>query len=465
MKMIHHYRSQLWFTFRVLDTALVGTSLWISVQLFDRQWSEKFLLAATIAMLLFYFFAEISKLYDSIGRRPVREVMFLIILSWMGCIVGLLFLGWITRATGSFPRGVMLTWLVITPVVLAISRMFSSILLQELRLRGYYTRNVAILGAGDLGQTIGRTILDTPTLGLKLVGYYDDRYDGSRRFELAGVRRIKGDFKALLDLTRQGSLDRIYITLPLSAEQRIRSLLEDLADTTASVYLVPDFFVYNLLHGRWMNLGNISTISVFETPVYGVEGWLKRVVDIILASVILLFIAIPMMLIAIGVKLSSPGPAIFKQRRYGLNGEIIEMWKFRTMRVMENDNNLVQAQKCDPRVTPFGAWLRRTSLDELPQFINVLQGRMSVVGPRPHAIVHNEQYRKLIPGYMLRHKVRPGITGWAQVNGWRGETEVLCKMQQRIAYDHWYIRNWSLWLDIKIVLMTIVKGFRGPHAY
>ena len=350
--MIHHYHSQLWFTFRVLDTALVGTSLWLSVRLFDKQWSEKFLLAATIAMLLFYLFAEISRLYDSIGRRPIREVLFLIILAWMGSIVGLLFVGWVTRATGQFPRGVMLTWLIITPIMLVISRMFSSILLQELRLRGYYTRTVAILGASELGNTIGRTITDTPTLGLKLIGYFDDRYQGSRRFELVGASRIEGDFQNLLELTRRGKLDRIYIAFPLSAENRIRNLLEDLADTTASVYLVPDFFVFNLLHGRWMNLGNISTISVFETPVYGVEGWLKRVGDIILASVILMFITIPMLLIAIGVKLSSPGPAIFKQRRYGLNGEIIEMWKFRTMKVMENDDELVQAQKSVTRVLP-----------------------------------------------------------------------------------------------------------------
>ncbi len=465
MSMIRPYHSQLWFMFRILDTALVGTSLWMSVHLFDKQLSEKFLLAGTIAMLLFYLFGEISRLYDSIGRRPVREVLILIILAWMGSIVGLLFVGWVTRATGQFPRGVMLTWLVVTPVLLAISRMFTSILLQELRLRGYYTRSVAILGAGDLGKTIGRTIHDTPALGLKLIGYFDDRYRGSRRFELTDPSRIEGDFQELLELTRRGGLDRIYIAFPLSAEERIRSLLEDLADSTVSVYLVPDFFVFNLLHGRWMNLGNISTISVFETPIYGVEGWLKRLGDIILASIILTFIMIPMALIAVGVKFSSPGPVIFKQRRYGLNGEIIEMWKFRTMRVMENCDKLVQARKSDPRITSFGAWLRRTSLDELPQFINVLQGRMSVVGPRPHAIVHNEQYRKLIPGYMLRHKVRPGITGWAQVNGWRGETEVLCKMQQRVAYDHWYIRNWSLWLDIKIVLLTFVKGFTGPQAY
>jgi putative colanic acid biosynthesis UDP-glucose lipid carrier transferase len=212
-------------------------------------------------------------------------------------------------------------------------------------------------------------------------------------------------------------------------------------------------------------VGDIPTVSIHETPFYGVDGWVKRVEDIVLSSVILALIAIPMLIIATGVKFSSPGPVIFRQRRYGLSGQEIEVWKFRSMTVCENGDDVRQATKCDPRITAFGAFLRRTSLDELPQFINVLQGRMSIVGPRPHAIAHNEEYRKLISGYMLRHKVKPGITGWAQINGWRGETESLDKMRNRVEHDLTYIRNWSLWLDIKIILVTALKGFCGKNAY
>jgi putative colanic acid biosynthesis UDP-glucose lipid carrier transferase len=231
------------------------------------------------------------------------------------------------------------------------------------------------------------------------------------------------------------------------------------------VFLVPDLFVFDLLHSSWISLDGIPMISVFDTPFYGVDGWLKRFEDIVLASMILTLISIPMLVIAIATKLTSPGPVIFKQRRYGLNARVMEVWKFRTMTVCEDGEDIAQATKGDMRVTRLGAFLRRTSLDELPQFINVLQGRMSIVGPRPHAVSHNEKYRKLLHGYMLRHKVKPGITGWAQINGWRGETENLEKMKYRITYDMEYISNWSLWLDFKIIMRTLLIVVRDRNVY
>jgi putative colanic acid biosynthesis UDP-glucose lipid carrier transferase len=223
--------------------------------------------------------------------------------------------------------------------------------------------------------------------------------------------------------------------------------------------------MYDLLHASWGNVGDLPVVSISETPFYGVDGFVKRMEDVILAGGLIMLFAIPMIFIAIGVKLSSPGPLFFKQRRYGLRGDQIEVWKFRTMSVLENDDKVVQAKKNDPRVTRIGAFLRRTSLDELPQLINVLQGNMSMVGPRPHAVAHNEHYRKQIDRYMLRHKVKPGITGLAQVNGWRGETETLDKMQKRIEFDLAYIQNWSLWLDMKIIFQTMFVVFSDKHAY
>jgi len=242
-------------------------------------------------------------------------------------------------------------------------------------------------------------------------------------------------------------------------------VLQKLGNTTASVYIVPDFFVFQLLHSRWTDINGLPVVSVFENPFYGVDGILKRLSDFVLASIALAFAGLPMFVIACLVKLTSRGPVIFRQRRYGLDGREILVWKFRTMRVCEDGPQLVQAKKNDARVTPLGAVLRRTSLDELPQLFNVLEGSMSMVGPRPHASAHNEQFRLLIQGYMLRHKVKPAITGLAQVSGWRGETDTLEKMACRIECDHQYIREWSLWMDITILFRTFFVVFSRKNAY
>jgi putative colanic acid biosynthesis UDP-glucose lipid carrier transferase len=245
----------------------------------------------------------------------------------------------------------------------------------------------------------------------------------------------------------------------------MRQVLAALADTPIPTYLVPDLFAFTLLHARMTDIAGMPVVSVYGSPHYGMGGVVKRLEDVVLSLLILLLIAVPMLAIAVGVRLSSPGPVLYKQRRYGLSGEPVVIWKFRTMDVCEDDGAVTQAQRHDPRVTPFGALLRRTSMDELPQFINVLQGHMSIIGPRPHAVIHNEQFRKVIPGYMLRHIVKPGISGWAQVNGWRGETETLEQMEKRVEYDLEYIRNWSLWLDIKIIFLTVFRGLTGSRAY
>ncbi len=334
-----------------------------------------------------------------------------------------------------------------------------------MRTKGFNSRSVAIAGANSQGARLGRLIQETPSLGMRLKGFHEDRGATDERITKDLPAPINGNFSALIDDARKGGVDLVYIALPMKGEERINQLVTGLSDTTASVYVVPDFLVFDLLHSRWINVGDIPTISIFETPFYGVEGWVKRFEDIVLSSLILTLISIPMLLIALGVKLSSPGPVFFKQKRYGLDGRQIRVWKFRSMSVAEDGAKVVQAKKGDSRITRFGAFLRRTSLDELPQFINVLIGEMSIVGPRPHAVAHNEEYRKLIAGYMLRHKVKPGITGWAQINGWRGETDTLHKMEKRVEYDLWYIRQWSVMLDLKIVFLTIFKGFSGENAY
>jgi len=220
-----------------------------------------------------------------------------------------------------------------------------------------------------------------------------------------------------------------------------------------------------MLHSRWTDIGGLPVVSVFENPLYGVDGLLKRVFDLVVSTLLLILLAVPMTIVALAIKLTSRGPVFFRQRRYGLDGSEILVWKFRSMTVCQDGHNVVQATKTDTRITKIGAFIRKTSIDELPQLFNVFAGSMSLVGPRPHAAAHNEQYRKLIEGYMLRHKVRPGITGLAQVRGWRGETDTLEKMQRRVECDHEYIREWSLWLDITILFRTISVVLKRDNAY
>lgn len=359
----------------------------------------------------------------------------------------------------------MIAWTMATPLLVATGRVAIRVAQRSLRTRGLNTRTYAIVGVNELGFQLARNIDASAELGLRLLGFYDDRPSDRTPNVPGDIGDKVGDLTELIEHARRRKVDMIYITFPMRAEDRIKSILEKLGDTTASVYIVPDFFVFELMHSRWTSISGLPVVSVFENPFYGIDGVVKRSLDVALASLALVVAAVPMLVIAALVKLNSPGSVFFRQKRYGLDGREISVWKFRTMRVCENGARVSQATKDDPRVTKLGGFLRRTSLDELPQFFNVLEGTMSLVGPRPHANTHNEEYRKLIDRYMLRHKVKPGITGLAQVSGWRGETDTLEKMEGRIACDHRYIREWSLWMDLKILAKTFFVVICGQNAY
>ncbi len=322
---------------------------------------------------------------------------------------------------------------------------------QILRSWGYNARNFAIVGINELSFQLAENIEASPQMGLRLVGFFDDRPRERTPDIPAALGRQVGTIQDLVEQARRGAVDRIYITFPMRAEARIRRVLDQLGDATASVYVVPDFFVFQLLHSRWTDILGLPVVSVFENPFYGIDGLAKRLSDVCFGGVLLAAAAVPMVVIALLIKLTSPGPIFFRQRRYGLDGREIHVWKFRTMTVCEDGPQAVQAKRNDSRVTPLGAVLRQLSLDELPQLFNVLEGSMSLVGPRPHPNALNDEFRTRIGGYMLRHKVKPGITGLAQVNGWRGETDSPEKMKKRIEFDHRYIREWSLWMDIQIL--------------
>jgi putative colanic acid biosynthesis UDP-glucose lipid carrier transferase len=304
---------------------------------------------------------------------------------------------------------------------------------------------------------------------MRLSGFFDDHLQGEVEIPVRGkglgTFRILGNLDDMVVYARGNRVDMIYLALPLRAEERLRQVVDALQDTTASVYFVPDVFTFSLLTAGFTDLRGIPLISLWETPFFGTNGWVKRMEDLVLSSLILLAVSPLMLLISLGVKISSAGPVIFKQRRYGLDGHEIVVYKFRTMKVCQDGAQVPQATQNDHRVTAFGRFLRRSSLDELPQFVNVLQGTMSIVGPRPHAVAHNEYYRRLIPGYMLRHKVRPGLTGWAQINGWRGETETLDKMEKRVEFDLDYLRRWSLGFDLKIIWLTFWRSLTDNQAY
>jgi len=451
---------------QVTDILLIVATLWLLSVLYELRWLKEYSTVILWTIGFFLVAVHFSDVYRSWRGSLLRSREFMRLLgAWLIVVLALLFLGYITKTSEVYSRQLFLTWFIITPLILAVWRGWLQIILGELRRRGFNTRTVAIVGASELGAHLAETILEAPWMGLRPVGFYDGRRPSGLRPLKHGPIDVVGNFENLIKHAHEGRIDMVYIALPMRAETRVRELIAKLSDTTVSVYLVPDFLMYDLLHATWGNVGDLPVVSISETPFYGVDGFVKRVEDIILAGSLIMLFAIPMIFIAIGVKLSSPGPLFFKQRRYGLRGDQIEVWKFRTMSVLENGDKVVQAKKNDPRVTRFGAFLRRTSLDELPQLINVLQGNMSMVGPRPHAVAHNEHYRKQIDRYMLRHKVKPGITGLAQVNGWRGETETLDKMQKRIEFDLAYIQNWSLWLDIKIIFQTMFVVFSDKHAY
>ncbi len=395
---------------------------------------------------------------EQLAGKSFATVFSRIVLEWASVVCVLLFAAFAFKVTATFSRLMMLTWFAVTPVTLygahvARSRARAAISNSSLAPR------FLIIGANSVGFELFRRL---PRKGF--LGFFDFR-SADRLPDTIDPEYFVGHCRDVAEFARTHDVTSIYIALPLSNVPRIGEMVRELRDTTASIYFVPDVFAFDLIQGRLVEINGMPAISVCDTPFHGMDAVMKRATDIVLATLALLALAPLMVLIGLAVKLTSPGPVLFRQRRYGLNGEEIMVYKFRSMTVCEDGAVVNQATRQDCRVTPLGRILRSTSLDELPQLLNVLQGKMSVVGPRPHAVAHNELYRKLISGYMLRHKVRPGITGLAQVNGLRGETETVEKMRARIRYDLEYLSHWSPWLDVKIIFRTLWVIARDRNAY
>lgn len=463
--LFRRYQSLITVIQQFLDIFIIGLGLYLVSLLFNVSWSTYYNNAAITSSLLYYFTARNNRLYASWRGQPMMSEVKTVIKLWITVILAMLCIAFAFKVSEEYSRKVMLIWMVLIPSILVSIRVLFRLTLRKARSSGYNSRSIVIAGAGPLGITLARNIMATPYMGYHVVGFYDDKLAPNEMPDQDLAIKVLGDLNQLSIDARNCEYDDVYIALPARAEKRMKALIKDLSDSSVSVQYLPDIFTFNLINSHIKDIGGLPVISVYSSPLDSLGRLLKRAEDIILSSLILCLISLPMILISIAIKLTSKGPIFFKQKRYGLNGEQILVWKFRSMTVCEDGGDVKQATKNDSRITPIGGFLRKTSLDELPQFINVMQGSMSIVGPRPHAVAHNEQYRKEIDGYMQRHMVKPGITGWAQVNGWRGETDTLDKMEKRIEHDMHYIRNWSLWMDFKIIFLTIFKGFINKNAY
>jgi putative colanic acid biosynthesis UDP-glucose lipid carrier transferase len=389
-----------------------------------------------------------------------------VIFRWMMLLGGLLAIGYITKFSALYSRRVVLSWALLTPAVVIPLTLLLNEWMRRLVCDPSNARRVVFAGCNEASIALARQLRTNAKVGMSVLGFFDDRSrDRLNDDGVTGEAQLLGKLKDLPAFADAHGVNVIFLALPIRKVARVMELLDQLRDSTVSIYYVPDIAVFDLIQTRSATMEGVPVIAMCETPFHGYNGIAKRATDIILTSLILLMAAPLMALVALLVRMSSPGPVIFKQQRYGLNGERFTVYKFRTMFVMEDGAEIRQASRNDPRTTPIGRFLRSYSLDELPQLINVLQGRMSLVGPRPHAVAHNEMYRKLIKGYMARHKVLPGITGLAQVSGFRGETADVAQMEARVRYDLEYLRNWSIGLDLRILAKTALRVMKDSRAF
>jgi putative colanic acid biosynthesis UDP-glucose lipid carrier transferase len=431
-------------------------SLGVALLLCHEPFQHSYFLIAVIAFLATADFLDVAPLQYDFTRSATLSSLFSLATQWLVVIGFIWILLTLSDMQDRFEQRVLVTWAGITPLVLWLSQLGAQQVLRVMGPRAMTSRNAVIIGQNELGQVLAGELQRHASLRVNVLGFFDDQQ---------GDAPLLGDPSRLPQFILRNDVQIVYITWPMAREARILELLETLRDSTVSIYFVPDVSVANLIQARIDFVNGIPLVGVCESPFYGIRGLAKRACDIVLSSVMITVLAPVLVACALGVRRSGPGPIVFKQRRYGLDGKEITVYKFRSMTVTEDgDHTYTQVIRNDSRVTPFGAFIRKTSLDELPQLFNVLEGSMSLVGPRPHAVAVNEQYRRLISGYMVRHKVKPGITGWAQVNGFRGGDD-LESMKNRVAADLEYLRNWSLGLDIAILLKTVTLVWADRRAF
>jgi putative colanic acid biosynthesis UDP-glucose lipid carrier transferase len=440
------------FIQKFLDAGVLFLLLYIAVYFRVGAWSKDYTILALAAFFFYYICAHFQEMYQSWRGQPIFQEIKALFFVWLGMVFSLMSAGYTLKVSEVYSRLVVGSWLLSSFFCLAAIRIGIRLFLRSARVRGINTRSIALVGSGGSAEMAVKAVEGNPWLGIVL----------TRRFVPESEAQSMADFLAEV---RSHKYDQIWIAPDGFQADWYRELVRHLSDTTVSLYVIPDLLGFSMQRSDIMEVAGLPMVRLFGSPFGHFNSAIKRAEDVAVACFCLTVCFVPMLLVALAVKLTSPGPVFFRQHRYGIDGKHILVWKFRTMTVCQDEGPVPQATRCDPRVTRVGAFLRKTSLDELPQFFNVLKGDMSVVGPRPHAVAHNEEYRKRVFGYMLRHAVKPGITGWAQVNGFRGEIESTEMMIKRVDHDIWYIQNWSLLLDLKIILLTIFRVLNDPRAY
>jgi putative colanic acid biosynthesis UDP-glucose lipid carrier transferase len=434
--------------------------LYFLIFAYDAKLKDYFDAMAVLVALLMLLLPNPDPRKSFPGTMPL---VFSVLSRWALLLAALLAIAYLTKFSDHYSRRVAVTWAVVTPALLV----GVTIVLQELMRRvmcdPQNARRTVFVGYNEVSRSLAAQLRTRSEYCMAVQGFFDDR--GSTRLGVDRNDRLLGRLTDLAAWVKKNDVEVIFIALPVGHLERVNEVLRDLRDTTASIYYAPDILLYDLIQARTGSINGIPVVAMCETPIHGYHGFVKRLTDIIISFALLLAMMPLLLCIAALIKWTSPGPIVFKQRRYGLNGEEIIVYKFRTMHVAEDGAQITQASRDDPRITSAGRFLRKYSLDELPQLVNVLQGRMSLVGPRPHAVAHNEMYRKLINGYMVRHKVLPGITGLAQVNGLRGETRSLEQMEARVRCDLEYLRNWSVGLDLQILARTALRVWHDRDAF
>lgn len=453
---------------RTLDIIMIATTGWLALLICAPEvatnQSTPYNTAILLGMLLSALILPGFGIYRSWRGQFLVSLFARLAVAWGSVVITLMMLLFLTGISESYSRLWIGLWSVLGLLALSLVRSALFAFLRYLRRHGLNQRRVLILGAGHLGLELSHRLSHEDWTGYEVVGFLDD--DPVKQRQSLARAPILGPISIVAEQVADLNVDEVWIALPLRAEARVREAMDLLRLSTVNIRFVPDIFSFRLLNHAVSEVAGFPMLDLSFTPMSGMNRLIKALEDRVLALILLFFFSPMMILIAVGVRLSGAGPVIFKQVRHGWDGQEFKIYKFRTMMPhTERNGQITQARPGDPRLTRFGAFLRRTSLDELPQLFNVLQGRMSIVGPRPHAVIHNEFYKERIERYMLRHKVKPGITGWAQVNGFRGETDTLEKMTKRIEYDLYYIEHWSIWFDFKIIFLTIFKGFSHKNAY
>lgn len=465
--LINKNSSRLEFSMRVMDIV----ALWFAGELSGMlRFSEPLANATPIHAVLLYLCCGLAfllftqfELYVSWRGRSMGSLFAHLAGAWAVVLLIGLFFSFLIHHAGLLSRLWLFYWYVIGILCLVATRGILYSLLRFLRGKGLNSKRVVIVGYGKAGQEMHQRAAQQNWYGYDVKAVHVGAYDGNPQLD-SSIDRLT-TLECIHDYVVRNEIHEIWITLPLSASSQLQKLQYLLRNALVDIRWVPDTLSMQILSNKVINFLGMPAVDLNQPIAGDVPGIIKDLFDKVFSFVVLVLLAPLFLVLAILIKLSSPGPVFFKQPRLGLNGRPFNVYKFRSMKVHVEHGTVTQATQNDPRITPIGRFLRRTSLDELPQFINVLMGDMSVVGPRPHALEHNELYKDRLEMYMLRHRVKPGITGWAQIHGYRGETDTVDKMAKRVQFDLHYIQNWSFWMDIKIIAWTALKGWTGNNAY